>query len=667
MFYSHDLLCRRNGRFAIIWLLAHAPPRSRPRYISSKEVSAVDIPRACADILLPPAPMSLRFVSALLLGLAQTLGRQATLLYADAQATRSRVVSAPWVAATRSNANAHTLPPSEAVASIHAITLPDALVPEYPNWHVGSEHWIMLSSALHNPRLRACQQFGWLGNVDVHPLQSNSSVVSLSSSPLQATSPSSAVPYTAAWEDISIPDASVRRALPPASINSSPGLLHPLSSSPAQCVPAAAVTPMDNGFINPTDDGEEPSFHFDLEGNLQFAPLVDSDHHSRNLSFDTDPHTQFFGQFTPSHLAMPAPPAPPRRRHSSSAARDELALEAAENDVFCHVDDRPTKRQRTVRRQLVDLGGAAAAGTFVLRVPELWANTCYWHAESQAVLAVRANKDARHHIPRQIQVATTMYSIPDTCNATRLLGPLPAQMRDSPSPMLESDNGWIASYGGDDDDNALELELGRGGSPALNAQFHGDEQYPDIHLDIPWLNPNIFDPARPRQSIGQALSIHTESSPEPAHLQNHKYQQHDASGVSTPASRAPSLDPPSSDDGIEIQPFQLVAHNLEEPEQERSPRSEHGLDSFLDTSRLGHSIADTRQLDKDSSSFRQFTLARMADQGTDVLVFDDLLQHPYRKRRVAARAFTDLLQMATKSVFGVTQCEPFATINITKL
>ncbi|KAJ2035602.1 R8 protein, partial [Coemansia sp. S2] len=145
MFYSQDLLCRRSGRFAVIWLLAHTPPRARSRYVSNKDVSAIDIPRTCADILLPPAPMSLRFVSTLLLGLAQTLGRQATLLHADTHAARSRIVTAPWVAFSRSVANSHMLPPAEAIANIHAITLPDALVPEYPNWHASSEHWVLAS------------------------------------------------------------------------------------------------------------------------------------------------------------------------------------------------------------------------------------------------------------------------------------------------------------------------------------------------------------------------------------------------------------------------------------------------------------------------------------------------------------------------------------------
>ncbi|KAJ2752896.1 R8 protein [Coemansia pectinata] len=692
MFYSQDLLCRRSGRFAVIWLLAHTPPRSRSRYVSSKDVSAIDIPRACADILLPPAPMSLRFVSTLLLGLAQTLGRQATLLHADTNAARSRIVTAPWVAINRSAANSHMLPPAEAIANIHAITLPDALVPEYPNWHANSEHWVLASVCLsggvgQNPRLQACQQLGWLGEVDTHALPSDSSVIPHSSSPLRAASSHSGASYTAAWESISIPDADMRRATRPTASNDSPGLLLLHSSSPAQRIPPV---PSGDDLIQLADDAEEPSFHFDHEGNLQFAPLADSDH-SRDLSLDAEPHTQLLGQFASIEQDLRAPHVPHRddspTANPSSAIRHEQALEIAENDVLCNVEtsdqERPAKRQRVTRRQLAEICSIAATGTFIQRVPELWANTCYWHAESQATLHARASKNSRCHIAQQVHKATMMYSVPDICDAAQLLGPLPPELcdllsaRGSPVP---SDQGPLADY--DDDNGAgmygegedvLELELGRGGTPATNDLLAGNDQYPDIHLDIPWLNPDIFNPAWNRQSMGQALSIRTESSPEPALHQHHRQSRHSASSIGTPASRAPSLDPPSSDDGIEIQSFQLAAHNLGEPEPGCPPLSEHGLDSFLDVSRFGPSgSADggqsaIEQLDKDSSSFRQFALARMAEHGTDTLVFDNLLQHPYRNRRVAARAFADLLQMATKSVFGVSQSKPFATINISTL
>ncbi|KAJ2794417.1 hypothetical protein H4S07_006763 [Coemansia furcata] len=325
----------------------------------------------------------------------------------------------------------------------------------------------------------------------------------------------------------------------------------------------------------------------------------------------------------------------------------------------------------------------AASSTFIGRVPELWANTCYWHAGLQATLGATVSKTSRSDIAQQVRKASLIYSVPEHCNMAQLLGS-PLQEPNGPmsafgSP-VHSDQGPLVDYGNDngvdvygEGDDALELELGRGGTPATSALLAGNEQYPDIHLDIPWLNPNIFNRIQHRQSMGQALSIRTESSPEPALRQHCSQSRHSASSAGTPASRAPSLDPPSSDNGIEIQSFQLAVHNLGEPELGRSSLSEHGLDSFLDVSQFGlggsadggQSVVGT--LDKDSSSFRQFALARMADHGTDMLVFDNLLQHPYRNRRVAARAFADLLQMATKSVFAVSQRKPFATINISTL
>ncbi|KAJ2895685.1 R8 protein [Coemansia aciculifera] len=636
MFFSHDLLCSRNARFAAIWLLAHAPPRSaRPRSVATKDIN---IPRACTDILQPPAPMSLRFVSSLMLGLAQTLLRQAAQLYADAHAARSRIVSAPWVAVTRSNANDHLLPPAQAIARVHVITLPDALVPEYPNCHASSEHWILMSTAHQTPRLRACQQLGWLANSN--DSANSASTESCSMLPNSQESPPNPTPsYTAAWDDISIPDPDhVRRALPPTSLNSSPDLVLSCSESP----PAHYISTDHNADMPLSDHREEqPSFHFDPDGNLLFA---DSNDHSHNMSLDADPHTQLLGHYFASN-------------QPDIYSRDEqVALEAAENDVLAHADNRPFKRQRVFKRQ-----PAESSSTFVSRVSDLWANTCYWHTESQPLLRAKFDKStALCLVARQLQIATATYSVPDLCLAAYILEP-PYQAPDSPSPALDA-----AYY--DDNDDALELELGRAAfSPTQSPRLHtaavvdgddGNEHYPDIHLDIPWLNPNVFNPRLP---VGQAFSIRAESSPEPAA----SYHSHHHSVSNT--SRAPSLDPPSSDDGIEIQSFHLAAHNLEAPDQH--PHSdEHGLDSFLDASQLGcsSSAADAFQLDKDSASFRQFALTRMADQASDRLVFDDLLLHPYRNRRVAARAFTDLLQMATKSVFAVNQFEPFATITITK-
>ncbi|KAJ2734954.1 hypothetical protein IW152_001936 [Coemansia sp. BCRC 34962] len=632
--------------------------------------------------------MSLRFVSTLLLGLAQTLGRKAALLHADTCAARSRIVAAPWVSVNRSTANSHMMPPADDVANIHAITLPDALVPEYSNWHINSEHWMMALVCLDegadpNSRRQACRQLGWLGEADIHALPGSSSELLRSASPLRAASSHSGASYTAAWESISIPNVDTRRAAPPAGKSSSPGLVLLCSSSPAQPVPAV---PAGGDHVQLADEADEPSFHFDHEGNLQFLSLVDSNH-SRNLSLDAEPHTQLLGQFASAEQALPLPCMPhvgnPQIANIGLAVRDELSLEIAENDILCNGDqERPTKRRRVTRKRLIEVSNAAAASTFTRRVPELWASTCYWHAESQAMLDVKNSKSSRCVIAEQVRKATLIYLVPDICNATQVLGPLAQELDCSlsgPGSPVHSAQGLLADYDDNDDfglygegEDALELELGRGGTPVTSALLADDDQYPDIHLDIPWLNPNVFNPTRRRQLMGQTLSIHTESSPEPA-LHQHQLRRYSASSADTPVSRAPSLDPPSSENGIEIQSFQLAAHNLGEPEHVRSSLSEHGLDSFLDVSRFGPSdLADggpstISQLDKDSSSFHQFALARMAEHGADSFAFDNLLQNPYRNRRVAARAFADLLQMATKSIFGVSQSKPFAAINISSL
>ncbi|KAJ2383208.1 hypothetical protein H4S02_005403 [Coemansia sp. RSA 2611] len=581
------------------------------------------------------------------------------------------------------------LPPADNVANIHAITLPDALVPEYSNWHVSSEHWMMAAVCLDegsdlDPRRQACQQLGWLGEVDDHALPNDSRELLCNSSPLRAASSHSGASYTAAWELISIPEVDVdtRRVAQPIGKSNSPGLMLHCSSSPAQPIHTVSA---DGDLVQLANEVEEPSFHFDHEGNLLFAPLVDSDH-SRNLSLDAEPHTQLLGQFASTEQVLPLPPKSHEDNIQTAkpnpAVRDELSLEMAENDALCNSDqEHPTKRRKITRKRLAEVFNGAAASTFIQRVPELWASTCYWHTESQALLDAKNSKSSRGAIAEQVRKAAIMYLVPDTCNATQVLGPLAQELDCSLSGLgspVHSAQDQLANHDEDDlglyaeGEDALELELGRGGTPVTGALLAGDDQYSDIHLDVPWLNPNVFNPARHRQSMGPTLSIRTESSPEPA---LHQYQLgYGASRAGTPVSRAPSLDPPLSDKGIEIQSFKLAAHNLGEPEHGRSPPSEHGLDSFLDVSRFGPSDSNEGggpsnigQLDKDSSSFHQFALARMAEHGTDTFVFDNLLQRPYRNKRVAARAFADLLQMATKSIFGVSQSEPFAAINISNL
>ncbi|KAJ1720679.1 R8 protein [Coemansia erecta] len=213
-----------------------------------------------------------------------------------------------------------------------------------------------------------------------------------------------------------------------------------------------------------------------------------------------------------------------------------------------------------------------------------------------------------------------------------------------------------------DDDLDLELEELRGEAPETTEQ---ELDHLDLHLDIPWLNPDMFNPAQRRQSAaGRSVSIRTESSPDPARYG----RQNSASIQGTPNSHVPSLDPLSSEDGLEIRSFELTAPGADaDPNLDASMVSLLGLDSFLDISRLGANVVHqtaTIEMDRESRSFRQFVLARFDDHRSGTIAFERLLLPSYNNRRVAARAFVDLLQLASKSVFGVHQKEPYATIYI---
>ncbi|KAJ2472826.1 R8 protein [Coemansia sp. RSA 2322] len=715
MFYSQDLLCRRNGHFAAVWLLAHASARTRSRYVSIKDIVAIDISRMCVDVLHPPAPLSLRLSSTLLLGLAQTLSRQIGLLYADCHAVRARIVSTPWVAANRTTATQNTLPLDAAVATSYAIALPDAVVPEYASWHNTSEHWMaatigLFDNAESTSRLHTWHRLGWLSG-DAAALQEEHTLHLPDSSPLRVASAMSGASYTALWDSTSIPDAEVCRSMRPPSVSDSPGLLLLASSSPGN-----QRLPSDHG-VHLDHEAEDPSFHFDHNGNLQFERPDAA--HSRHMSLDEDPHTEILYQLSSDPLLMPPAISDLNPVLSSQALKSltgsadilqtlphsklplsqasEHALEMAEVAVLCNPCENdsppPTKRQRLSKRRLAEIASAAVTATYVQRVPELWGKTCIWHKETRSARAAKAAKQAHCQVAHQVDRAAKMYAASELPALAHLLdyAPLAADSLPNglttdasppnspicgPDPLGDySDNDSVLAHAPADQD--LELELGRGGHQSTDVLQEDDEPYSDINLDIPWLNPSIFDTAQHRRSVGHTLSIRTESSPEPAHFYNgnQRRRQLSVSSQDTSASRALSLDPPLSDDGIEIRPFQLAAHNLGPVDAKSSPPSLRGLDSFLDTSRVAVGAAadvvdlnatNSLQLDKESSSFRQFTLAQMEAQGSNVLAFDDLLQHPYRNQRVAARAFSDLLQMASISAFGVAQREPFAVISIFK-
>ncbi|KAJ1893843.1 hypothetical protein LPJ66_005524 [Kickxella alabastrina] len=381
----------------------------------------------------------------------------------------------------------------------------------------------------------------------------------------------------------------------------------------------------------------------------------------------------------------------------------EIALEAAENDIIGRRTNNTAeanvghvlKRQRLGHRQLIDIGDGSQNGTYEKRVTALWEDTCLWHKAAEPKVIAASNKHVQQQAVWRARIAAQMFATP-CIRATEFLF-LPGKPEnpdattlaeaghdhDYPYGFNASSPGIIDGYASDDflaaDDHhmsavldvELDLEQRRGAStPAVSEEA----DYFNLHMDIPWLNPKVFDPLQRRQSaVSGQLSVRAESSPDPAAAS----RQYIASVHGTPASRVPSLDPPSSDDGLEIRSFELAAQTPDQQiddnnvfGQGTNTPSMRGLDSFLNISQLadnrsGH--ADVPDMDQESLSFKRFVLDRMREHSSNKVVFDDLLLPSYRTRRVAARAFVDLLQMASKSVFHASQKQAFATINISML
>ncbi|CAB5180968.1 uncharacterized protein OCT59_030025 [Rhizophagus irregularis] len=83
MFYSKEILTRKNGGFGIIWLAATLGSRSSLRKLSKKEVNSVNLIRACEYVTTPPEPLALRLTSNLMIGITRVYHQQYHFYYTD--------------------------------------------------------------------------------------------------------------------------------------------------------------------------------------------------------------------------------------------------------------------------------------------------------------------------------------------------------------------------------------------------------------------------------------------------------------------------------------------------------------------------------------------------------------------------------------------------------
>ncbi|ORX39397.1 Rec8 like protein-domain-containing protein [Kockovaella imperatae] len=81
MFYSEELLSRKNGAFSIVWLVATMGQGSKK--ITRKDLHSVDLPKTCELIAEPPEPMALRLSGNLLVGVARVYKGNYDVFFSD--------------------------------------------------------------------------------------------------------------------------------------------------------------------------------------------------------------------------------------------------------------------------------------------------------------------------------------------------------------------------------------------------------------------------------------------------------------------------------------------------------------------------------------------------------------------------------------------------------
>ncbi|KAJ2354519.1 R8 protein [Coemansia sp. RSA 2618] len=680
MFYSQDLLCRRNGRFGAVWLLAMSNGRTRWQSVGSRELAAIDIPQTCADIVAPPAPLSLRLTATLLVGLTHALARKLHHLYADCHAMWTRILSTPWV--TSRQGFDPFISAATTVSSAQAITLPVHANLRYLDLSVD----VMLAECEldSSGQTRVLKQLGWLETGSAN---------------------AQADPYTSSWSSLSIPDALTRGDVPngaggaatdmaiiEAAALSANNLMSATDRPPEACSSdfGSSDNALDFGF-------DDASICFDHDGNLHFSsspPGVSAEVHTEMLS------GYLSGQDVASAMRATPDGAHEDNRASNSAAKrswDAFAndndlihnashsaaklggsismqrplspgpelepetnlLQAAEEDVIYNWSSHAKCQRRHTSRAGHRLDIHSDNTTYERRVTALWGYSCYWDAQMQSRVAATRIRQTQKNV-RQFAASAfnVLAALPAHDGLRQMLAASPP-----PSSRCESPEGGVgfsddgAPFGMGDSDS--ELELVRAGSPGGDAQAVDEDELFNIDIDIPWLNPGMLAEMRHQQLPSRPLSVQAESSIDTAL----RFSGASGSRQSTPASRVSSLDPPSSDDGLDVQPLELAAHNLDTS----AVSDGHGLDSFLDivprVSAAGDELL-SGELSHEAQCFCRFAMARMDDRGSEQLSFDELLLPQHRTRRIAARAFADLLQMATRSVFSVRQQAPYAAISI---
>ncbi|TGZ82651.1 hypothetical protein EX30DRAFT_393937 [Ascodesmis nigricans] len=92
MFYSHEILTKREYGVATVWLVATLGSKGTIRKVARKDILAVKIPKACETVTRPQAPLALRLQSNLLWGIARVYGQQTEYLYNDVSSAHMNLI-----------------------------------------------------------------------------------------------------------------------------------------------------------------------------------------------------------------------------------------------------------------------------------------------------------------------------------------------------------------------------------------------------------------------------------------------------------------------------------------------------------------------------------------------------------------------------------------------
>ncbi|KAF9192299.1 hypothetical protein BGZ50_008661 [Haplosporangium sp. Z 11] len=91
MFYSKEIITRKDSNLGLIWIAATMGARSVISKLSKKEVNGVNIVQICKDISQPAEPFALRFSSNLMVGVTRVYNQQYAFYYSDVNNTWIRL------------------------------------------------------------------------------------------------------------------------------------------------------------------------------------------------------------------------------------------------------------------------------------------------------------------------------------------------------------------------------------------------------------------------------------------------------------------------------------------------------------------------------------------------------------------------------------------------